>query len=288
METRPSVPGSFVEHYLTSNYNNGTLKHREGGTFGLTIIDIEQGAMEMTDPGLPEYGFVSCIRNDGRNCANFGDGWRTAGCRFVDIQPARKDCEFRLHPVHLRIVCVPDHFVEGHLDEQGLSAGALHGSMGQFRDLPQAAATIDAIWRAMLSPTPATNLFIDGAYMQLVAQMLMAAAHAGSERPLGALGDVRLSRALYFIETHIAQSLTIGMLASFAAMSPSHFSRSFKAATGESVWSHVQRRRLERAREMRTLTDKSLSSSAYECGFADASHLGRAFKARYGASIGSA
>lgn len=183
MEIERSGPGSMIEHYLTSEYANKTLKHQKGGTFGLTMFDIEQSAIEITDPGMPEYAFVSCVRNSTKSQANFGDGWTTAKDRFVDIQPSNTACEFRLQPVHLRVVTVPERALHAHLDENGLGPSALAGTMGQFRNLPAAAATVDAIWRASLSPSPATNLFIDGAYLQLVAQMLMAGGQTASERP---------------------------------------------------------------------------------------------------------
>lgn len=287
MQTEPSDPASMIEHYLTSDYANESLMHRKGGTFDLTMIDIEQGALEMTDPGLPEYAFVSCLRNTHGCQANFGDGWKTTKHRFVDIQPSNTACDFQLEPIHIRVVCVPEQSFHAQLDEHGLTPSALEGVMGRFRDLPAAAAMIDAIWRASLSPSPATNLFIDGAYLQLVAQMLMAGGRTTAEASTAAIGDARLARAIDFIETHIAELLTIGALASVAGMSPSHFSRSFKAATGESVWGHVQRRRLERAYDMRTLTSAPVAVIAHHCGFADASHLGRAFKARYGKAVGS-
>ena len=88
-------------------------------------------------------------------------------------------------------------------------------------------------------------------------------------------GDRRLARAVDYIETHLPEPMTVGEIASVGAMSPSHFARSFKSATGEPVWAYVVRRRTERAREMLTRTDLSQAIVAHRCGFSDAGHLRR-------------
>ena len=70
-------------------------------------------------------------------------------------------------------------------------------------------------------------------------------------------------------------------------MSPSWFARAFRRATGAPVHAFVRERRLERARAM-LVSDMPLAEIARVCGFADQSHLTRAFRTRYGVTPGEA
>ena len=98
--------------------------------------------------------------------------------------------------------------------------------------------------------------------------------------------DRRIGRAIDYLEAHLGEALSVAELASVATMSASHFARSFRSATGEAVWAYVQRRRAERACEMVSRTSLPLSRIAEACGFADAGHLGRACRRRYGRAPG--
>ena len=103
--------------------------------------------------------------------------------------------------------------------------------------------------------------------------------------------DARIARAIDYAEANLDRSIGVAELASVAGMSPSWFQSSFRAVVGQPVHAYVTERRLERAR--RVLTDptpsgraRSIAQIAHACGFADASHLGRAFKRRHGITPG--
>ncbi|WP_345711050.1 helix-turn-helix transcriptional regulator, partial [Kineococcus glutinatus] len=65
-------------------------------------------------------------------------------------------------------------------------------------------------------------------------------------------------------------------------VSPFHFARLFRVATGCSPHQHVLRRRVERARELVVGTAVPLAQVAARCGFADQSHLTRALRRELG------
>jgi AraC family transcriptional regulator len=71
-------------------------------------------------------------------------------------------------------------------------------------------------------------------------------------------------------------------LAQRFAISPRHLSRSFKAATGTTVHSYMQRARINRAKAMLKENDLSLKEIAHELGFSDASHLSAEFRRQVG------
>ena len=94
--------------------------------------------------------------------------------------------------------------------------------------------------------------------------------------------DARIARATEYAETHIGKTISVAELAAVACLSPGHFSRTFKATTGEAVWAYVQRRRCERARDMLLATKKPIAQIAFDCGFANQAHLTRQLSARFG------
>jgi AraC-like DNA-binding protein len=61
---------------------------------------------------------------------------------------------------------------------------------------------------------------------------------------------VQLRRARDFIDRDYAQPLNVPGMARTALMSPAHFSRKFRAAYGETPYSYLMTRRIERAKSL--------------------------------------
>ena len=59
---------------------------------------------------------------------------------------------------------------------------------------------------------------------------------------------VHLRRARDFMDRHFADPLDVPAIASAAHMSPAHFSRKFRTAYGETPYSYLMTRRMERAK----------------------------------------
>ncbi|MGH9183047.1 MAG: helix-turn-helix domain-containing protein, partial [Acidimicrobiales bacterium] len=70
---------------------------------------------------------------------------------------------------------------------------------------------------------------------------------------------VHLRRARDLIDREYAQPLDVPAMARAALMSPAHFSRKFRAAYGETPYSYLMTRRIERAkarlRQGKSVTD---------------------------------
>lgn len=77
----------------------------------------------------------------------------------------------------------------------------------------------------------------------------------------------RLLRARDVIDRSPAAPLDVPALAAIAHMSPAHFTRSFKAAFGETPHRYRQRRRLERAMRLLGETERSVTEIAIEVGW---------------------
>lgn len=97
--------------------------------------------------------------------------------------------------------------------------------------------------------------------------------------------ETRIHRVLAYIDSHIADDLSLERLARVAYLSPAHFHRIFRALTGESVAGYVQRRRLERAARALDVTPSAkVLGVALAHGYENASAFSRAFRARFGMS----
>jgi AraC family transcriptional regulator len=65
-------------------------------------------------------------------------------------------------------------------------------------------------------------------------------------------------------------------------MSPAHFSRSFKAATGTAPHEYVSRQRLDLAKRLLSASDRLLVDIAYATGFSSQPNFNRAFRKAVG------
>jgi AraC-like DNA-binding protein len=76
----------------------------------------------------------------------------------------------------------------------------------------------------------------------------------------------RLRRVRDRMDREYAQPLDVEALARDALMSPGHFSRQFKAAYGESPYSYLMTRRIERAMALLRGGDLSVTEVCFEVG----------------------
>lgn len=99
----------------------------------------------------------------------------------------------------------------------------------------------------------------------------------GPSPPLsrGGLPPARLRRVLDRIEADLSGPLDLSALAAEVGMSPFHFAREFRRATGIPPHQHVIRRRLDHAVLLLARRDLTVAEVARGAGFAHASHLAR-------------
>lgn len=87
-----------------------------------------------------------------------------------------------------------------------------------------------------------------------------------------------LQRALDFMEANLGKRLTLGAVASSAAVSRFHFARLFRITTGHSPMEFLTRTRITRSKHMLERGDTSICSVAAALGFCDQSHFTRTFR----------
>src|SRR5215207_7868357 len=88
---------------------------------------------------------------------------------------------------------------------------------------------------------------------------------------------VHLLRAKDLMDRNYDQELDVQTLARAAHASPAHFSRSFKRAFGETPHKYLQRRRIERAKELLRESDLMVTAISLEVGYQSLGSFSSAF-----------
>jgi AraC family transcriptional regulator len=103
----------------------------------------------------------------------------------------------------------------------------------------------------------------------------------------GTLPRAKLRAVVEYIEEHLDAGPTLEQLAAVAGLSPYHFARQFKSATGLPPHQYVIARRVERAKQLlQTGRDFSLAEVAAHAGFSDQSQFSHYFKRLVGVTPG--
>lgn len=87
-----------------------------------------------------------------------------------------------------------------------------------------------------------------------------------------------VKNAKIYIHAHLAESMTLEGVASAVNVSPFHFCKIFKRATGLTFTDFVNRARVEKAKRMLMKPDARITEVAYDVGFQSLSHFNRSFR----------
>ncbi len=127
---------------------------------------------------------------------------------------------------------------------------------------------------------PSSRMYIDYVARLMAAHLLRkhsasAATHTGS--PVGGLTRAQVERAIDYMEGNLAEPLALADVAKASGLSPSHFARRFKSATGAPPHQYLMSMRVERAKRM-LLEREPIAEIALACGFTHQEHLTRIFR----------
>ena len=99
------------------------------------------------------------------------------------------------------------------------------------------------------------------------------------------LDSRRLQRAIEYIHANLTKEITVEELAAAASLSRFHFSRMFKATTGQSPSRFIGQLRLELAKSL-LVDGRSIADVAHDCGFSSESNFIRSFRRATGLTPG--
>lgn len=161
--------------------------------------------------------------------------------------------------------------------------GARHGHV-VFREVSgerdqTIAALLELLRAELVAATAGGAVFARGLARALAVHLVRRYGQIDPRRPGRlALPVAKLQRAVAAMRARLDAPLSLRRLASEVDMSPFHFSRLFKAATGLTPSRYLVELRIEKARELLTHTDLPAIAIALAVGYASPSHFAQAFR----------
>lgn len=192
------------------------------------------------------------------------------------LVPAGTDCRLlppRSAAAAILMIPAPD------LDRAVAETG---GAVGQTRFglvLPRVASLLLALDR---------DLGDEGTHARLIYDelLLTLAGALASDSPTGlarmVITPLRLKRVTEFVMANLDQDIGLNDMARVAALSPFHFARVFRVATGLSPYRFLLERRMARACELLADPAIPIVEIAHRCGYAGQAHFTTAFQQRIG------
>jgi AraC family transcriptional regulator len=237
-------------------------------------------------PALPDPTFVVHIAGKPQVRTRLHEGWSETssipGC--ATILPSGRPSGW---------------LVDGELDVVTLSIASrdLQGAPAaeQFRTLrfafadPLGVALTRQILAELYAPQDdARKVYVSTLADALTAHMLRGPLAANDTAfPTSEFSAHRLHQVMNAVLARPGDEHPIEAMAAMAGLTPSHFCRVFKRATKFTPHQYVMKARIERAQDMLTCTDMTVSQISDEMGFASQSHFTRAFRGLTGSTPGA-
>lgn len=248
------------------------------------LVRAWQPAGAFSAPPAPEIAVHMLLNASGPGYADLGAsrGWVEMRRGLVCIAPPDTTCHFEpTRKFEVLVLCLQAHDALAPLREPSSGRVADLGPMHEhcLPADPVMEAVMLRLWNESAAGNPMGPLYAEAAAVTLATRLTHLALGGRSARNVAPLAGRRLGRVLALIEDEIGGDLTLGVLAKAAGLSPFHFSRAFKAATGLAPHGFVLLRRVARAqRSIRQAPSRPLVEIAAACGFAHHSHLTAAFR----------
>jgi AraC-like DNA-binding protein len=272
-------------------YLHGLSLLEPGKTENVLVRHVQNPRAEFRHPGVDLVSIMAPLKPIDVS-ANFDGRSTTWMLRRGDIslQPPWLEIDYKMGPIDIVAALIP-------LPLLSSAAGAMiPGSERNlnFRFVQQSRAPLLSSLAIELCDESRQNAPNKGFYMEslgnaFVGQIVKRYGGGDSQiftAPQSLIQDFRVRRVLSFIDDHLADDFGLAALARQAGSSPPHLAELFKRATGETIWRYVQRRRLDRARNLLRTTSHNLGDIAEQVGYSSTPHFAVAFKAAYGMAPG--
>jgi AraC family transcriptional regulator len=126
-------------------------------------------------------------------------------------------------------------------------------------------------------PRPMARLYGDSLCVSLMVALFHAPMPDPRAASRGGLAPWQMLRLQDYVDAHLADDLSLRVLAQLVGLSPCHLCRAFKQSAGLTLFEWLRRRRVDHAQQLLLRGDLSIAEVALEAGFSDQSHLTRAF-----------
>ena len=130
------------------------------------------------------------------------------------------------------------------------------------------------------SADPGDGMYAEALGGLLAHELLRLQGAIAAPRPAnrGGLAGWQRKRVIDFMETHLAENISLNVLADLVRLSPYHFLRSFKQSFGEPPYRYWTGRRIERAKASLANPRASITEIAFDVGFSGTSAFSATFR----------
>lgn len=257
-----------MDDYITvaKLYNGAVVVDADSTSWGEPEID--QRVFQFT---LIKHQMHTVERRPGGNFRN-----TLQRGRLVLVRPGEVDAVYGdddLYKGEPRRVAITGVLFEPELAKDIISETSIDGLRNL--DDPLAATLLEAIAKLDSSSDP---LLVDHVTMALLHRI------RGLRPQPEVRSKGRIERSIAYINERLDQKLTLAELAGAAAMSPFHFARTFRQATGMTPLAYVTSKRVDKAKAMIAHGKHPLGIIALMCGFSSQSAFSTTFKEVTGAT----
>lgn len=288
MKAKPALPPVDMETYVPAAI---TVVRRSVGWPGILVHERRGKSGEVNYPGGIKqhifYLFLHPLRSDvflGREVKTVS--YEAGEARFT---PAGRAVAFRWEgEVRVLMLGFQPWFFERVAAELGTST--ILPAETNNRKLPadHPACLLMRQLKNELSAPAGAAIAAEGLARTIAVMLLREFDHIRVTKPAEPAPPVAVLKVVELMRQRLADSLALEEMAAVAGVSPFHFARQFKTATGHPPHDYLIRLRVDRAQELirQHRREWTLAAVANECGFSDQSHMARHFKRVLGVSPG--
>jgi len=277
---------TYFGNYTQSGFAPYVNFHSLVGAMPVALIEAMQPAGDFSDPAVGDL----VILQD--RCPGVSGDIDVGGGRFrYRMQPGNLHVvppDFATSividgPHAMRVIAVPGSFARACLaDANGvadtLDFGRLHRGGGAS---PFASQLVSRL-RDYAEDPGHSRMLIDALVVALLGELRASGTPALAVR--GGLGGAATKRVTDYIAANLAEDVTLGELAAIVGLSPHHFCREFKRATGLPPHRYQVMLRVGRAKDLLANTMMRIGEVAAAVGYGDQSQLARLFQREVGVS----
>ncbi len=292
MKKVPVLPPVDMETYVPAAI---TVIRRARGWPGLLLHERQSAVSGTTGEvnypgGIRQYVFYWFIEPLTSEVDLHGEvktvSYESGEARFT---PAGQPVAFRWSgDVHLLMLGFQPWFFEKVAAELGTTTAI--PALSNYRKLPKdhPACALMPELRKELDCAGGNSLVGEALARAVAVRLLRELTPLPATRPPEAAPPIAVLRAVELMRRRLTDALTLEELAGVSGMSPFHFARQFKIATGHPPHDYLVRLRVDRAQELIRQHARAwtLAAIANESGFADQSHMARHFKRVLGVTPG--
>jgi len=294
-DRRPAYGAQMASYFRLGSARSLVIRSRTKPQLAITRLVSDTGMPERTGSIPPEKAFVVSVHLtpaapqgceiwvDDRH-SRIGD-WPAGGVGIYDLEsnPRARNPG----PVDWVHYHVPRALWDEFSDDAGArridDLQCRHGSVD-----PVLHRLTQTILLSVDAPESFSDLYLDSFRLLFCTHVAhtYAPSFQVSTRHRGGLAPWQKRRATELLASHLDGSIRLATLAHECGLSVSHFARSFRQSFGTSARRYLIRQRVEKSKELLTLSHRPLSEVALDAGFADQAAFSRTFKAVVGSPPG--